>query len=160
VCTRVLLLSIAYVRFTRPNKFFFVLLYTIHFYSPWREEKSNGWMKRSILISLRWLPLWLQNDLFIRSKRPMPFGQVYNIIIHNISIIRYIHLPCEIAYTSRVGRFVPTRSHFWNHVKYKTLGVFFCCSRYRYWGLILSFTGDFKHNQDHILLDSAWRAYR
>jgi len=94
-------------------------LSSIHFYSPWREEKSNRWMKRSILISLRWLPLRLQNDLFIRSKRPMPFGEVYNIIIHNISIIRYTYfIPCENAYKSQAGIFLPTRSYFWNHVKY------------------------------------------
>jgi len=69
--------SLTFVLHGQTNFFFVLLLY------------SNGWMKRSILISLRWLPLRLQNDLFIRSKRPMPFGEVY-IIIHDISITLYV----------------------------------------------------------------------
>jgi len=98
VCTRVLLLSIAYVRFTRPNKFFFLSSYSIHFYSPWREEKSNGWMKRSIWISVRWLPLRLQNDLFIRSKRPMHPSEKYILLYMTYPsyVIRVYHAKMRI----------------------------------------------------------------
>lgn len=78
---RVLLLSIAYVRFTRPNKFFFfvLLLFSFLFTVERKIKATDEWKHdHSILISLRRLPLLrLQNDLFIRSKRPMPFEGIF-----------------------------------------------------------------------------------